>query len=192
MNTPSIFYTARYGRSFAIPMLAYEFMGLEFAKDGVAEDEKMVVQVYREALEGICKVKYTTENLKELVDRSQRIAKEASETATASDRPAPKPKKGFTTGFYKYFLDLPADKLLLQVCGNDYAAAENLYCSMDREDAMELVSGYIARLQQDQGVMLEACAFGFGGEASGGSSGEVVDLDPGDIASAKETFKGLF
>jgi len=188
MESNSIFYTSRYGRSFAVPMLAYEYMGVEFSKEGVAEDEEKIGEVYRTALEEICKVKFNKDTLQELVSRAQGTMSEASGGEGKSNKP---PKKGFTSTFYKYFLDLPADKLLLQVCGNDYKVAEHLYCVLDRDDTMEVIAGYTARLQQDHGVMLEACAFGFGGEASGGGGG-VVELDPADEEAVKQTFKGLF
>ena len=189
MTIPSVFYTAKYGRAFAIPMLAYEFLGIEFNKEGVAEDEKRINEVYREVLEDICKVKFNAENLSELVKRSQGMATEAAE---AEGRGPTKTKKGFTTSFYSYLLALPADKLILQACGNDYDTARNLYCVMDREDAMDIVSGYISRLQHDQGVMLEACAFGFGGEASGGGGGEENVVDMGNPETVKAAFNKLF
>ena len=178
----------KYGRPFAIPMLAYEFLGLEFSKEGVAEDGKRVNEVYREVLEDICKVKFNEENLRELVKRSQEMAAEAEE---AGGKVKARAKKGFTTQFYAYLLALPADKLLLQACGNDYATAMNLYCVMDREDAMDVVSGYITRLQNDQGVMLEACAFGFGGNASGdGGEEHVIDME--NPEAVKAAFNKLF
>jgi len=154
-------------------MLAFEYLAIEFS-EMTDIDDNGVLKVYNHVLKDFCGVEpddkknfsYLTKRITELREESSSSSKEEESNP---DIPKPKAKDGFCTEFYKLLLDFPTDELLLQMTGYDLTKAEQLYCMEDREDVKTLLKTYVSRLQIDHSVMLQATAYGFGGEASSGS-----------------------
>ena len=188
--TASMFYVNKITRPFNVPMLAFEVAFIEINKLGDDLTEERLISIYSDVLVSQCKVEVSQQNLDHLVNvisTSSTIEDSVKASAKSSQ------KGGFTSQFYKYFLDVPIDQMLLQICGYDMQKAEYLYCVADREDTLKVVEAYTTRLQQDHMVMLESCVCGFGGDMKSSDSDHAKEYNVSDnIEEAKQAFKNLF
>jgi len=62
-----------------------------------------------------------------------------------------------------YIGGLPIDAALLRMVNYDIDAAEKLYCTIDRDDVVQLVKDYIKGRMEENLVRMEASMYGFGG-----------------------------
>lgn len=185
MSEHSIFYK-NLSRKFKVPMLCYEYIS-EQIQSLEGDNEEGYLEIYCKALEDICKVNPTDDNLNYLIEVLT-TSSQVSESKPASS----KGSKGFCSSFYNYFFDLQSDKMLLQICGYDIDKAYKLYCEEDREDVLALIDSYVSRTQQDQTVLLESCVYGFGGSMEDSNS-SVVEFDlTNNFEDAEKALKAFF
>lgn len=178
----TIYYREKFDLKFPIPLLAYEVLQYRMSELGDDFEPEDLQPIYDTVLTQVCGVAdpqaddyvYLVEAIKEV------IASGTNEQPATSKGDG---KRAYSSEFYKYFGLLPTDTTCLQVCGFDYEKARVLYCEVDRTIAMEIISQYVTRLQNDHTIMLESCVYGFGGNLDGASS-DTITLDDTEEGAA--------
>jgi len=190
---PSIFNNDLLVHSFPIPLLAYELLEIELANTSEEDiTEEKVQKMYRDILIKACGVVQPKRaDLEEFLNRTDKVLKQLAKGAgKAATNTEVKKSLGFSSHFYKFIDKLDIPSLILNCTGFDYQKAKYLYCEVDRDAAMQIVSCYIDRIQQDHKIMLESAVYGFGGDMGEGSGTETeVDLSTG--AGSKDMFSAI-
>ena len=73
-------------------------------------------------------------------------------------------KKSFGSSYMEYLHGLSVDSAILKMVGYDITAATALYCDIDREDTMQLVSEYFSGAAEENLVRMESSMYGNGGK----------------------------
>jgi hypothetical protein len=130
-------------------------------------------------LHSFCSVeKPSDDDLNYFVDRLKAIQEEIKDRVPGSSKKA---SKSFGTSYHEYISKLSIDSTILRMTGYNFDAAKRIYCELDRDDAMKLVTEYINGSMEESLLTLEACMYGMGGSYKndgGGNKGadKVHDL----------------
>jgi len=182
MNTQgSIFYNHAYGRRFPVPLMALEAYAI--ASEQAQSDEELFDALLT-TISAHCKIaspadadiEYFTNRL---VQIKEEIVKNTSEESTKG--------RSFGTAYLDYVSALPLDAALLKMVNYDIDAAEKLYCSIDRDDAISLVRDYIQGKSEENMVSMEAAMYGMGGKYEsdkGGKGCKGIDISTEEGAAA--------
>lgn len=169
----SIFFNQLKGRRFPISLLAIEVYSLE-VRNCASEDE--VFDVFFRVITEICGVQQPTDDdLSYFVERLEVLRTEMSN----EDVQPKKSVKSFGTAYHEYLSRLMVDSRILKMVGYNFDAAKKIYCELDRDDAMKLVTEYTTGLFEEGLLTMEAAMYGFGGkykDDKAGSKGNTHDL----------------
>lgn len=173
-NSPSIFYQHKYGRRFPVPLMALEMYAVTV--EG-AETDNDVYDVLIKVLTSACGV--TAPNKEDgdyLISRITEVSKALKQV----DKTTGPKSQSFGTSYMAYLRDLSVDSAILKMVNYDVTAATKLYCELDREDVLKLVSEYFSGKDEANLVKMEASLYGGGGKYKndkGGKGGPSVQHD---------------
>lgn len=170
----SIFYMHTYGRRFPIPLMALESYALDSEK---ADSDEELFNVLITTLSKHCKVATPEDaDITYFLTRLKGLKEEISENSGDEETKG----KTFGSAYMNYIGGLTVDAALLKMVNYDIDAAEKLYCTVDRDDVVQLVRDYIKGKAEENLVRMEASMYGFGGhyeEDKSGKGGKSKGID---------------
>ncbi|RLA45994.1 MAG: hypothetical protein DRR06_06005 [Gammaproteobacteria bacterium] len=156
----SLFYNHTFGRRFPIPLMALEAYALD---SEAAQTDEDLFNVLVTTLSRHCKVsKPSEQDITYFLERLQGIKEEISNSPDGGVAKG----KTFGSAYMDYVSGLPMDSALLKMVNYDISAADRLYCTIDRDDVVQLVKEYIQGKAEENLVRFEASMYGFGGSYS--------------------------
>ena len=170
----SIFYQHKHGRRFPVSLMALEVYSKSMMD---ASTDNEIYDVLITTLASSCKVLDPT---KEDVDYFIKRLTEIHEDMGEKDEKGGVGSKSKTFGssFTEYLNGLSIDATLLKMTSYDMDAASKLYCDLDRDDVISLVSDYFSGRAEENLVAMEAALYG-----SGNSYKKDSFTDRGDVVS---------
>ena len=180
----SIFYMHTYGRRFPVPLMALESYALDSEK---ADSDEELFNVLLTTLSKHCKVVAAEDDdIDYFLSRLKSIKEEISENSSDEKTRG----KTFGSAYMDYISSLPVDGALLKMVNYDIDSAEKLYCTIDRDDVVQLVKDYIKGKAEENLVRMEASMYGFGGhyeeekvdKKGGGGKGVDISTEEGVAA----------
>lgn len=153
----SLFYSARFSQRFPVSLLALEHL----TNLSNLPPEESIPRVLAECCEIFEPVE---EDLIYLLDVLQEEAEKTTKEPPKQVKVTPPLARSLWTSFHKFIQQLDSSRILLWACGFDYKKAEYLYTKVDRTVANQVISDFVASLQEHNTANLEASMYGFGGK----------------------------
>lgn len=187
----SIFHTARFERRFPVPFLAFEHLGhlIDQGTDQIAALHGVLVTCCGRS----SPVEADYEYLLGRIESYQKVLDDKPDV----DPYAPPPTPTLGHSLRNYLQDLSTEQLILVMCSGDHAAAQRLYCEVDRDDVTEMLKAFTRWQTEKHHALYEACLYAAGGhykddeQASSGASatdGDVVDMSDASPEDLKKLF----
>lgn len=153
----SPFYRQRFGDRFPVPALAFERLMIALSKAEEVSDG-----IFIEVLKSCCGIKRPKPD--DVLYLAKRLEEAAVAASDSGEEVITGPQQlAFGTQDNDWLKKKSLSELLLLACGFDFTKAEYLYCSVDREMAIEVLRLFLEQRRENSRLQLEACLYGFGG-----------------------------
>ena len=192
MEKKSMFFKGRFERDFPVSFLLLEAISFLIAQESADEIERSFTEVVTRALID-CGVRADGEVSEDDVVyvslRLQQIEKEAESEEGEKGTDSKKP--GFAVEYSQWVSGLTVEETCLYAADYDFAASEEYYCSVDKDDVLKIARCRMKRDWESIRMGFESAMYGFGGSyGEGGKEGEKVhDLTESSVDGMKALSK---